>query len=967
MAVRKRYNRNSLTLALVAAMLLPTTAFAQDAGAQPQQKDEGETEQAQGEGASKTLETVSVVGSRIKRAQVEGPSPVTIISAEQIEAQGFNTVHEALETISQNVGFGQNDFNANGGFTPNAGVINLRGMGPGRTLLLINGRRANDYPFPYNGRSNFQNFNNIPAGAVERIEVLAGGASAIYGSDAVAGVVNVVLKSNYEGNNLRTKAQTTTEGGGTSLDIQWTGGKAFDRGSLTYAFEHFDRSPLFAYQRDAFDSGADNPAPPGVNGSAGVGGYQPSIGIQIRRLNPSTGATLGYLQPAGRDCSASEFYRDWTYTSSSTGATLGPGCGYDRYVAEQTIVNGTVDTSAYVIGNLDFTDNLSGWASVMAYKSNASLGGGVEQWFGGPQPNGTFYDPQFGTRIFPIRALTVVAYGGSNGTFQKFKEESWELAAGLRGTIADRFDWDFTLSKAEYNADRTRPRMTVSGATAYFLGNRLGTTGTGAYAGLAGIPNGLPVYKLNLDRFYGAITPEDYASMSTQVTYDAQSENSLANFSITGDLFSLPGGSAAFAAVLEASSQSYKLDTDRRIFPDIREIYNLTGTGGGGERDRYAVGLEMSFPILKSLTVSAAGRYDKYDDITAVDDAVTWNGGLEWRPFESLLIRGTYATSFKAPDMHYVFAERSGSFGTVTDFELCRQNNIAATLCGASGANYNYSAFTTSQGAPGLEEETGNSWSTGFVWDVTDNLALTADYYEIELESEVAVISGTTIIQDEYGCATGTYTNGQPFPYASGSSYCNEIAARITRDPLNGNRITEIRSGPVNLSYRKVTGVDANVRWAYDTNRMGRFTTTFTWSHIISHETKLRADSALANYRDNNGTSDFRSRAAVQLDWRKDSWFSTLYVFRLGSFPRWNLNNTLVTSGELDSRAGPHTVANVSVGKRFSDKLTMRLNVNNVLNDLGTEDPTYNSYPYVWYGYGTYMGRQVGLEVNYSF
>ena len=259
MAVRKRYNRNSLTLALVAAMLLPTTAFAQDAGAQPQQKDEGETEQAQGEGASKTLETVSVVGSRIKRAQVEGPSPVTIISAEQIEAQGFNTVHEALETISQNVGFGQNDFNANGGFTPNAGVINLRGMGPGRTLLLINGRRANDYPFPYNGRSNFQNFNNIPAGAVERIEVLAGGASAIYGSDAVAGVVNVVLKSNYEGNNLRTKAQTTTEGGGTSLDIQWTGGKAFDRGSLTYAFEHFDRSPLFAYQRDAFDSGADNP------------------------------------------------------------------------------------------------------------------------------------------------------------------------------------------------------------------------------------------------------------------------------------------------------------------------------------------------------------------------------------------------------------------------------------------------------------------------------------------------------------------------------------------------------------------------------------------------------------------------------------------------------------------------------------------------------------------------------------
>ena len=953
-----RFNRSPLTLALAAAMILPTAAFAQTSNAPAQQQEED---------SAKTLEKVEVVGSRIKRAQVEGPSPVTIISAEQIEAQGFNTVHEALETISQNVGFGQNDFNAAGGFTPNAGVINLRGMGPGRTLLLINGRRANDYPFPYNGRSNFQNFNNIPAGAVERIEVLAGGASAIYGSDAVAGVVNVVLKSNYEGNNLRAKAQTTTEGGGTSLDIQWTGGKAFDGGSVTYAFQHFDRSPLFAYQRDAFDSGADNPSPPGVNGSAGVGGYQPSIGIQIRRLNPNTGATLGYLQPAGRDCSSSEFYRPWSYTSATTGATLGPGCGYDRYVAEQTIVNGTVDTSAYVIGNRDFSDNLSGWASVMAYKSNARLGGGTEQWFGGPQPAGTHYDPQFGTRIYPIRALTVETYGGSNGTFQKFSEESWELAAGLRGTIADRFDWDFTLSKAEYNAYRTRPRLTVSGATAYFLGDRLGTTGTGAYSGLAGIPNGLPVYRLNLDRFYGVITPEAYASMSTQVTYDAKSENSLANFSITGDLFALPGGSAAFAGVLEASKQSYKLDTDRRIFPDVREIYNLTGTGGGGDRDRYAVGLEMSFPILKSLTVSAAGRYDKYEDITAVDDAVTWNAGLEWRPFESLLVRGTYATSFKAPDMHYVFSERSGSFGTVTDFELCRQNNIAANLCGAAGANYNYQAFTTSQGAPGLEEETGTSWSAGFVWDVTDNLALTADYYEIDLESEVAVISGTTIIQDEYGCATGTYTNGQPFPYPSGSAYCNEIEARITRDSLSGNRITEIRSGPVNLSYRKVTGVDANIRWAYDTDNLGRFTTTFTWSHIISHETKLRADSALVNYRDLNATSDFRSRAAVQLDWRKDSWFSTLYVYQLGSFPLWNLNNTQFTSGAVDSRVDPHTVANVSVGKRFSDNLTMRLNVNNVLNDLGTKDLTYNSYPYVWYGYGTYMGRQIGLEVNYTF
>lgn len=947
------------SLALAIAMPLAGGAIAQDSN------DDSDDDQPAATQQPTTLEAVEVVGSRIKRSNIEGPSPVTVITAEQIEAQGFNTVHEALETVSQNVGFGQNDFNAAGGFTPNGAVINLRGLGPGRTLLLINGRRANDYPFPYNGRSNFQNFNNIPAGAVDRIEILAGGASAIYGSDAVAGVVNVVLKKNYEGDALRIRGQGYTDGGGDSIDVQWTGGKIFDRGSVTYALQHFDRSPIWGWQRDEWDSAADNPAPPGVNGTTGVGGYQPPIGIQIRQLNAS-GQTLSYQQAAGYDCSGSALYRPWTYTSSVSGATLGPGCGYDRYPAEQTTLNGTTDTSAYVVGNMDFTDTLSGWASVMAYKSKAELSGGVEQWFGGPLPNGTFYDPQFGMRIFPIRALTPEAYGGSAGTFQRFDEESWELAVGLSGVIADRFDWDLTVSKSEYNAYRDRPRLTVAGATDYFMGTRLGTTGSGAYVGLVGIPNGLPVYNLNLPRFYGAISGADYAAMSTRVTYDAQSENSLVNFAITGDMFDMSGGTAAFAAILEASSQSYDLNTDARLFPGVNAIYNLTGTGGGGERDRYAFGVEMSFPLFDSLTVSTAGRYDKYDDITAVDDAITWNAGIEWRPFDSLLVRGSFATSFKAPDMHYVFSERSGSFGTVTDFELCRQNGILPANCGASGANYNYQAFTTSQGQPGLKEETGESWSAGVVWDITDSLALTADYYEIKLEDEVQVLAGTTIIQDEYGCATGFYPNGQPFPYAGGSAYCTEIDNRIDRDPLNGNRITEIRSGPVNLSYRKVTGIDANLRYTWDTDRFGTFTAITTWSHILSHETRLRIDSPLVNYRDANATADWRSRTTVQLGWRKGDWDAALYVYRYGSFPRWNLNNTNVTSGTLDFRAPPFTLANISVGKRFTENFSMRVNVNNVLNELGADDITYNSYPYRWYGYGT-QGRQVGLQFDYSF
>ena len=713
----KALRRNPLGAALVAALLIPGAALAQDATTSSSTADTETT----------NLGKVQVVGSRIKRAEIEGPSPVTVITAEQIKQEGFNTVAEAIDTLSQNTGSVQNDFNAAGGFTPNASPVNLRGLGPGRTLLLINGRRANDYPFPYNGRSNFQNLNNVPAAAVERIEILSGGASAVYGSDAVAGVVNIVLKTNYEGNILKVKGQTSTDGGRDIADIQWVGGKTGDNWSVTYAFESYNAEALWGYQRDFMDSAADNPAPPGTYPLAagnGRGGYQPPIGIQIRRLS-STGATQGYVLPAGRDCSGSELYRYHFYTSSATGANLGPGCGYDRFPAEQTVSNGSNDLSGYVYGTFNFTDNLEGWASAMAFHSRSRLGGGVEQWQGGPQPSANFYDPNLGMRIFPIRAITPESYGGSEGTYQKFEEDSLDLAFGLRGTFADRYDWEFTLGGAQYEIVRDRPRLTVAGATNYFMGSRLGTTGQGAYTGLAGVPNGLPVYRLNLDRFYGPISPADYAAMSTMVHYEAVSRNASANFVLSGDLFELPAGPLSFASVLEASRQSYDLESDRRILPSVREIYNLTGTGGSGERNRYAAGVEFKIPIFSMLTGSLAGRYDKYDDITDVDDARTWGAGLEFRPFDSLLVRANYATSFKAPDMHYVFSEPSGSFGAITDYYRCSLNGIgtSAAVCGAAGANYNYSAFTTSQGQPTLEEETGKSWTAGFVWDVTDQLS----------------------------------------------------------------------------------------------------------------------------------------------------------------------------------------------------------------------------------------------------
>ena len=184
-------HRNALACALALALFAPLAAQAQDA---PQ----GTAAQDQ----VTEVEKITVTGSRIKRTEIEGPAPVTVMTAEQIKAEGFVTVHDALSTLNEAIGTVEADVQW-GSHTPNASPLNLRNMGPNRSLLLVNGRRVADYPLPYGGQSNFANYSNIPAAAVERIEVLTGGASAIYGSDAIAGVVNYVLDTEFTGLSLK--------------------------------------------------------------------------------------------------------------------------------------------------------------------------------------------------------------------------------------------------------------------------------------------------------------------------------------------------------------------------------------------------------------------------------------------------------------------------------------------------------------------------------------------------------------------------------------------------------------------------------------------------------------------------------------------------------------------------------------------------------------------------------------------
>lgn len=916
------YRRSVLARSLALALALPfaATAMAQDANNQ-ESEEESSSNTAQ-------LETVEVVGSRIKRAEIEGPSPVTVITAAQIEAEGFNTVYDALNTLTQTTGSIQNELTQSG-FTPNAQVLNLRGLGPGRVLTLINGRRAADYPLPYNGQSNFVNLSSVPAAAVERIELLAGGASAIYGSDAVAGVVNIVLKKNFEGQYLTYLTGRPTRGGAHTNDLQWVGGSTGERWSLTYAFEYYDRGAMYASERDFMDSYRDDPSVDPASATA-------VQGIRLRDRLIGTGASSQVWQ-TGEDV-ASTCAR-WGGDFELDVRPTGTWCGYYGYPATQAIRNADENISGYLYGTFDINDDLQAFASLNVWDSKATAASATQFW---SVP--LYYDVNFGSIMDGQRIFTPNEVGGFDAQKTVYNEQAIDFAAGISGTMADgRFDWDASISYSKYTTDNDRPRFLVQELENYFLGPQLGTVA------------GYRAFALNQDRYFNPIDPAAFAAMSTIVKTRADSSAATAQFVLSGDLMDLPAGPLSFAAVFEAGTQEYDLNADPRIAPGQNVIYNLTGTGGGGSRDRYALGTEFAIPVTDSFKATLAARYDLYDDITNVDNAFTWNAGLEWRPLDNLLIRGSYSTSFRAPDMHFVFADESGFFATVFDEYACRQAGNTVTACG-NNATWNYSAFGVRSGNPELKEEEGKSYTFGFVWDIVDDLSLTVDYYNIELEGVVGDISSAYILQNEADCRLGVDRQGNP---VDGSSpFCQFIIGSVTRTigGPNDGRIEQVTRGPINRSFLSNEGIDASLRYTLDTDRMGNFAFQLGWSHVLDQKFAEFQGEPRDSYRDDLTNFDFRSRMRGSVSWQYKDLDVTVFGTRYGSLPNW----------AETGRIAPYHVYNLNVGYKFTENFRASFIVNNVLDKLHPEDDTFFTYPFFWRAYSP-IGREVFVQAEFRW
>lgn len=879
------------------------------------------------------IAAVVVTGSLIPQAQKETASPVTTITAAEIQRQGFRNVSDALRSQPLSTGAVQ-DNQFSGGFTPGATTVSLLGLEPGFTLILIDGRPLADYPLLYNGQSNFTDLSSIPTGMVEQIDILPGNQSAIYGSSAIAGVVNIILKKKLDGVQFNVRAGGYSDGGGRNERFQVTGGKAWGALDLTFGFQYSQQKPIYGYDRDWADSTNDNPDPDSRYGS--------------RTFIILDGFSNTYYDPGAACDSLRGNFGGSTFRDFRPGR--GYFCGSRDEIGYTTLLNEEKGTSFYLNGSYQLNSNAELYGSLLYGINESNSNSGSRFW--SPDINGSggyIWDP-VNFRLDLYQHIFSPEETGVGTNMAKTRSNSYNAAFGVRGGFGDS-NWDYNAfySRSQYNLTDNQ-LWPLTGKIEDFFRNQFLGPQLGTYYGY-------PVYTPNNAAFYQSLTPAQYRSFQGAIHTESTTWTHNVNLSITNtDLFELPAGSVGVAALIQSGYQVWNNPTDPGIIAG--EFWGLTGTQGSGKRANDAIAFEFRVPVFSTLTANISGRFDKYRNIDAGGDSkATYKLGLEYRPIDTLLLRASYATAFRAPDMSYIYAGESGFFTSVTDYYRCSVEEPGPI------GDCSYNAFQVKGSRTGnreLESITAKSFGYGFVWSPTQQFDIRADYYNVSIDNEVSDLSINQLLFDEARCRQGQLDINSPT--------CVDALARIVRNPNSGlqpNALQSVRINPINVSKERVSGVVANVSYTMDAGRAGEF--VFTGNYNISHShifQRYPGDVPRDLLRDATASSEFKSVFTGDITWNIGDWSATLYGTRYGNTP-----NYAAQLDDLDNAGtvGPHMVYNANIAYKLNENSGLALTVNNLRNTRAPVDKTYNVYPYYnIFNYNGY-GRALWLEYNINF
>jgi outer membrane receptor protein involved in Fe transport len=690
------------------------------------------------------LSEIVVTGSLIPQAKVETSTPVTVITAADIEARGFATVADALQRASFSTG-GIEGPQFSGGFTQTANSLSFFGLSPSYVKYLIDGRPMSDYPALYNGTDTIGSISGIPTVLVDHVDILPGAQSSIYGSDAIAGVVNVVIKKKFDAPVVDVRYGGYTEGGGKDLRLAVADGFSVGPIDVTVGGQYEGTAPIWGYQRDLTNKYYNEGAGPQVAERDylvfGYFGQQPS------------GNTYYFLDPNNCANVAGQF-------GGSVGVQTRPGrgqfCGTTTS-GYYTIGNDVESTQGYLHASDDITDHLQLFADALVSHDQTRFD--VTQGFYGTtvdtnSPAYYYYDPNLQDFMNLQHIFSPEEAGGLRNTEDKNTNNSLRATLGLKGQVGTSwnfsFDWTYTQNKLTENTFL----LLTQPLEAYF-NNFLGPETVDPVNG--------PSFSPNYANFYKPVPTSAYSSFGGILTNYSQTEENFLRGQLTnGSLFTLPGGDAGVALEVDGGDQGWFYDVDPRYLDGTAYGYTSVGSSSG-HRSRYAVTGELRLPIVKMLTLTGSARYDKYNVASSDFTKTTYNLGLEFRPIEKLLFRGRYGTAFKAPTLSDEYQAKSGYFETLTDYYLCATQGYTAAkgnLDSCAQANQSYNGSTA--GNTSLKPITAKVWDLGFVWSPLDRFSLTGDIIDWRIDNEVAEQQADSLLKTEADCRLGTLDINSP-------------------------------------------------------------------------------------------------------------------------------------------------------------------------------------------------------------
>lgn len=668
----------------VSAALLSTPSHAQTTDGQVDLQTSAQADTVEDE-------AIVVVGSRIQRVDTEAPLPVQVFDEELIDATGSATLEDFL--FNSNLA-GPGIFNENATLSQLGGtsLFETRGFGTEYTVILLNGRRLPGTPTTGEAGTDL---NQIPLAAVEQVQFLSSGASAIYGADAIAGVLNIVTRRDFEGVSARARVGISDRGDGLQRRASVVAGAAGDRGSAILTAEVFHQDEIWSKDRPLSRSSlhpeyGDGRSPSGFPGTWIRGDFSEAVAFD--------------------DCPAESISAD-VFTGGN-----GTNCFFDTAPLYQNVPD-TLRTSASAFVEYDLFDDLNVWTDLRYARVFSKVRNGAAPATFGPLPADTAGNPWPGEEVWAVRRLVDAGPRSTDVTNQTF-------------SVAGGFDWDFADDHA------------LSGyyQHSWVDNNQIGVSGM---VSLSALTEQVEAGNFN---FTGYNTPEVIDAITVSTFRVAQLSEDVVNLSLTGTFE--PGGlEVGYAVGAELRDEYY---TDRvDASTEARDIAGGAGSSGGGGRDSKAAYAELRVSPFDMLELQAAGRYDEIgSDAGVLGDKFTYSLAGTFQPIDEVTLRANYGTGFRAPSLGELYLAESFGVTTAIDTPRCDEAKAGGDPDDIEQACNPIEIRSVGGGNALLEPEDATYWGAGIVLQPTDNIRLAADYWNIEINNKIGQISVQTILND---------------------------------------------------------------------------------------------------------------------------------------------------------------------------------------------------------------------------